>query len=128
MKLNLNNFGKKLKIHQRSRKKQIPTEEELFIDSIGLLDFCWDRSNKLYNGFGISILEYEEGYYRIIEDLILIKYGLWKAEIIMWYIFGRWDDKGKLLPLRIHNELNKEIYIKNPLELWTFLQKQNDEK
>ena len=89
MKLNLNNFGKRLKLIKRTKKSKEISELDLFVESIGTMDHCWDRSNKLYGTFGLNTLEYEESYYQIIENLLLIKYGYWKTEIILWWVYSK---------------------------------------
>jgi hypothetical protein len=96
MKLNLNNFGKRLKLIKRTKKAKEISELDLFVESVGMMDHCWERSNNLYEVFGLNTLEYEESYYQIIEDLLLIKYGYWKTVIILWYVFGRKDEEGEL--------------------------------
>jgi hypothetical protein len=135
MKLNLNNFGKKFKLNKRKEKQKFISEEELFIDLVDRLNFCWDKSNKLYDTFKINILEYEEDYYQIIEDLLLLKYGVWKTEIILWYVFGRIDMDGKIYPLVVSQDGEEEekVFLNNPKELWDFMvklekqRKQNEE-
>jgi hypothetical protein len=124
--INLNTFGEELKISKRSEKEKILSEEEIFIEIITKLDFCWGKSNKIYELFKISLLEYEEDYFQLIENLILLKYGEWKTEIILWYVFGRMDMDGKMYPLLMQDEdANEEveIFIKTPSELWDFLNK-----
>ena len=128
MKLNLNNFGKKLKFTQRVKKQDIISEKDLFIELVGSMDHCWERSNNLYEIFGLNVLEYEEDYYKIIESLLLIKYGYWKTEIILWYVFGRKNEEGIIYPLTIQNtgEEDEEVFINTPLELWDFLNKMEE--
>jgi len=124
MKLNLNNFGNKLKFNKRFKKEKVLTEKEMFTDIIDQLNACWVKSNKLYEIFKISNLEYEEDYYQLIENLILAKYGPWKTEIILWYIFGRVDEDGNILPLILQHKDDKkeeEIILKNSTELWNFI-------
>jgi hypothetical protein len=130
MKLNLNNFGKRLKLTERIKKTKEISEEELFVESIGMLDYCWNRSNKLYETFGLNTLEYEESYYQIIEDLLLIKYGFWKTEIILWYVFERKDEEGNINPLIVqyNGEEDKELILETPLELWNFLLEVEEQK
>ena len=130
MKLNLNNFGKRLKLVKRTKKTKQVTEDELFVELVGTMDHCWERSNKLYEVFGLNTLEYEESYYQIIEDLMLIKYGNWKTEIILWYVFGRKDEEGNIHPLVVQHtgEEDEEVVLNTPLELWNFLAKVEEQK
>lgn len=129
-KFNLNNFGKKLKISQRTIQKQPEvTEKELFIETINMLFECWQRSNEAYEIFKINLLEYEEKYFQVIENLILVKYGTWKTEIILWYIFAREDAEGNIAPLilQIKDKEDEEILLENPEQLWDLLERLNNE-
>mgnify|MGYP006059532479 CR=1 FL=1 len=122
---NLNNFGKKLQLKRRIIEEKEISEEEIFIDFVSSLIGCWNKSNKIYDLFKLNILEYEEDFYRIIEDLIFLKYGPWKTELILWYIFARVDIDGNIHPLirqSIDNEDDmEEILLTTPKELWDFL-------
>jgi len=93
MKLNLNNYGKKFKFKKREKKEKIISEKDLFIETLDFLEKNWAKSNQVYDLFGINLLEYEESYFKAIENLIVLKYGMWKAEIILWYVFGRKDNE-----------------------------------
>jgi hypothetical protein len=130
MKLNLNNFGKKFKLNKRPKKDKIVSEEEMFIETIDMMSKCWERSNKLYDIFKINFLEYEEDYFRIMENLVVVKYGLWKSEIILWYIFGRIDMDGKMQTLTLQDDGGEpqDIALTTPQELWDFLKKLEEEK
>lgn len=125
MKLNLNNYGKKFKFKKREKKEKIISEKDLFIETLDFLEKNWAKSNQVYDLFGINLLEYEESYFKAIENLILLKYGMWKAEIILWYVFGRKDNEGKIYPLSIHNEdeSTEEVIIDTPEDLWNILEK-----
>lgn len=123
---NLNNFGKNLKFNKRSSKKEkIVTEKEMFIETIEMFQGVWERSNATYEAFQINLLEYEEKYYQIIENLFLMKYGLWKTEIILWYIFARLDTDGSVAPLLIQTEgkPDEEVTLNNSEELWKLLER-----
>ena len=123
---NLNNFGKKLKLNKRSDKKQPQvTEKELFIESITMLSECWNRSNAAYEAFKLNLLEYEEKYFQLIENFILINYGTWKTEIILWYIFAREDDEENIAPLVIQSKgkEDEEVILKSSAELWDLLER-----
>ena len=97
---------------------------------VSRLDKCWIDSNEMYDKFKISILEYEEGYYQVIEDLLFLKYGSWKTELILWYVFGRKDQEGEIhsLTIKIKDKEDEEVYLKSPLELWNFLERLEEQK
>ena len=104
MKLDLNSFGKKLKLSKRVKKVKVLTEKEMFVDLLSRIEECWTRSNSLYDKFKTNLLEYEEDFFLIIEDLLLLKFGEWKTELMLWYIYGRLNDKGVVQPLILHNK------------------------
>lgn len=117
----MKNFGKNVKIKP---KKQQLTEKDLFIDIITAFDDCYNRSIDLIEKFNVDLSEYEEYYYLIIENLIALKYEGWKAEVILWWVYDRFDDEGKLKPIAytIEEENSEnEIIISTPEQLWDFL-------
>jgi len=128
--MDLSNFGKKFKSKKRIKSSKVPTELDMFIDVVNRLEKCWDKSNKIYETFKVNILEYEEDYFQIIEDLLLMKYGAWKTEIILWYAFGRKDSDGNVFPLIMQpkDEEKKEIILNTPAELYSFLEKLEERK
>jgi len=128
--LNLGNFGKGLKFKQRTKKQETYTEKDIFIETIDLLYSTWIRSNKAYEMYKINLLEYEEPFYQIIENCLLIKYDLSKTEIILWYIFGREDEEGNILPLifQVDGKDDEKLIINNPSDLWNLLEKLDNEK
>jgi hypothetical protein len=128
--MDLSNFGKKFKTKKRVKSNKVPTELDMFVDVVTRLEKCWDKSNKIYEIFKLNVLEYEEDYFQIIEDLLLMKYGAWKTEIILWYAFGRKDDEGNVFPLvmQAKGEEKQEVLLTTPIELWTFLEKLEERK
>lgn len=128
--MDLSNFGKKFKSKKRVKSSKVLTELDMFIDVVNRLEKCWDKSNKIYETFKVNILEYEEDYFQIIEDLLLMKYGSWKTEIILWYAFGRKDSDGNVFPLIMQpkGEEKKEVILNTSSELWTFLEKLEERK
>jgi hypothetical protein len=128
--MDLSNFGKKFKTKKRVKSNKVPTELDMFVDVVTRLEKCWNKSNKIYEIFKLNVLEYEEDYFQIIEDLLLMKYGAWKTEIILWYAFGRKDDEGNVFPLvmQAKDEEKQEVLLTTPIELWTFLEKLEERK
>ena len=116
-------FGKHLNIKSRTKD---PTDKDLFTEVVGLVDECWIRSNVIENEFGLGILNYDEPFYLIIENLVYMHYGEWKGDIMLWWLFERFDEDGSVLPINIndHNkETEEEIFIETVEELWEFIKK-----
>jgi hypothetical protein len=128
--INLNNFGSKFKLKKRDSNVEPLSEYTMFIEAISKLDKCWDRSNRLYEEYKLNVLEYEEDYFQIIENLITMKYGEWKSEIILWYIFGRKGSEDEVYPLmmQVKGEEKVEVILNTPSELWYFLEKLDKHK
>jgi hypothetical protein len=79
----------------------------------------------LYKDFNIDIYSYEEYFIKIIENLFLLKYGEAVTDIIIWYLYDRVDEDGKVYSL-IYEEEEKppiEIKINKPADLWKFIDK-----
>lgn len=122
---NLNNFGKKLKLNERPTKQKTITEKELFIETVDMFYEVWIRSNEAYEKYKINLLEYEEKFYQIIENCLCLKYNVWEAEIILWYIFARELDGEDIAPLLLQFEgkEDEEVLVKTSSDLWDLLER-----
>jgi hypothetical protein len=119
----MKNFGKNLNIKSRTKD---PTDKDLFIEIINLLDECWTRSNVIEGQFGLGITNYEEPFYLIAENLIYMHYGEWQGDIILWWLFERLDEDESLLPINLNDhdkEVEEEVFIETVEELWYFIKK-----
>jgi hypothetical protein len=84
------------------------------------------RSLSVESDHGLKLEKYDGLFYLLIENLFYLHYGEWKAELIMWYVYDRVDDKGKTAPLLFFDEIDNEesqVIIKNAKELYSFLNK-----
>ena len=116
-------FGKHLNIKSRTKD---PTDKDLFTEVVGLVDECWIRSNVIENEFGLGVSDYEEPFYLVIENLIYMHYGEWKGDIMLWWLFERFDEDGSVLPINLNDhakETEEEIFIETVEELWEFIKK-----
>ena len=118
--MSLDNFGK-LKIAKRDRKSN---EKETFIETVVLLEHCWLRTNFLHEEVKIDLWNYEENYYRIIENLIFMQYSEEVANLILWYVYDRFDADGKILGLDITfpGKEPKRFILKTPTDLWNLVE------
>ena len=122
--MNLSNFGQKLKFEESkiSREKK---EKELFVDIVTNLEQSFNNSANVFTVFKIDLFKYEEGYYRAIEDLLLLNFGVWKTELILWYVYEGKNESGKPNPLEIElpNGEVKAMKFPTAISLWNFMAK-----
>jgi hypothetical protein len=121
----MNGFGKHINVKFNQNKEEF-SEKELFSNIILTLDECWKRTRNLEENIGLNISGYDETFYLIIENLIHIYYGEWKSEVILWWVFERFDENGNLLPIVLNDideNLSEEVIVNTPEELWDLLKK-----
>jgi hypothetical protein len=117
----MKNFGKNVNI--KSKKKKAISEKETLIDIILLLDECFARSSLLEQN-NLNIMNYEESFYVMIENLLYLKYGENKTDIILWWVYDRFDEEGEIKPIKIlskEDNEKKEIMIQTAEQLYEFL-------
>lgn len=115
-----NSYGKGLDIKE-SPKTEAEREEAIFIDTIETIEHIWNGEHELHEDYGIDLLGFSQYYYHIIENLIIVKYGYDKADIIWWWVLDRFAEDGELLG--IETEDGETYILKTPKELWDFLKK-----
>lgn len=129
MQLDLSKFGEFLEVKEKKPQEKVLSEEELFIEAISLFENIWINSNKIYELCGVNLIEYELYYHRILENMLLLKYGVWKTDVILWYVFGRTDEEGKIYPLLVqYIDTEREVYLTSVKELWDFLNEFQEEE
>ncbi len=101
-------------------------EKDTFIDLIDIFDNCNNRTEELEGNFMFNISSYDEPFYIMIENLFLLHYGEWKTDIILWWIYDRFDEEGKISPIKFndHDENSQEdVIVETPEQLWNFLKR-----
>jgi hypothetical protein len=119
----MNPFGKNLNIKRRNDE---PTEKEIFLDIILIMDECWARTNHMEEVMKLGTADYEEPFYIVIENLIFLHYGEWKGNIILWWLFERFTEEGDLLPVEINDQdkgTTEEVFVETPEQLWELIKK-----
>ena len=105
---------------QENKKSTKLKEEQFFFDLIA--DLCqMEAKSQIISTSGINVLEYEEGYLKIINALLEKHFGEAKTQIIMWWVFESINHEGEVSALVDENK--KEHIINTPQELYKFLKK-----
>jgi len=114
-------FGKYLNIKKQSSPLD---EKELFCELIESYELIAKRSSRLQNDYGLEFRDYDESFLLVIDNLFYLKYGEWKTEIIIWYIWEREDEEGNLGKLE-YTDLDTgettEVIVKCAEDLWDVL-------
>lgn len=94
-----------------------------------MYEACWEKSNKLYDTFGVNLINYEEDFFIIMENLIYLHFGELHGRLIIWYIYERIDmETGDISSIILENTddkgitTSKEIRIDTAEDLWNFLE------
>jgi hypothetical protein len=117
----MKNFGKNVNI--KSKKKKTISEKETLIDIIILLEECFVRSSLLEQN-NLNIMNYEESFYIMVENLLYLKYGENKTDIILWWVYDRFDEEGEIKSIKLLSNEDggeKEIVIQTAEQLYEFL-------
>lgn len=121
--MNLKNFGKNLNIKQKTPPSSNNTKA-FFVDVVTLFDGLCQRSEEM-DSFGINMETYDDGFYILIENLILKTYGEWKTELVLWYVYDRFNENEELTPLAIQEDgkEEEEVFVEDPEQLWNLIKR-----
>lgn len=115
--------GANLRIKESSKSIQ-KKHKTNFVEIITQFKEIFIKSNNLHEEYGISLIQYEDQYYKTIELLIFELYGEIAKEIIMWWVYEVFDPKKE--DYYILDENKKEKYaIKSAAQLYNILKKMN---
>ena len=121
--MNLKNFGKNLNIKQKTPPSSNNTKA-FFVDVVTLFDGLCQRSEEM-DSFGINMETYDDGFYILIENLILKTDGEWKTELVLWYVYDRFNENEELTPLAIQEDgkEEEEVFVEDPEQLWNLIKR-----
>ena len=75
------------------------TEETVFCLFISKLDESRIKEDMIFDEAGIDLKKVTDPLWLVIENMMRMLYGEEATEMIMWYLFERFDSNGKLLEL-----------------------------
>ena len=112
-------IGKGINI-QENKKSEKLKEKQFFFDIIS--ELCqMEAKSQIMSSSGINVLEFEDGYLKVINALLEKHFGEAKTQIIMWWVFESINPEGEVSALVDENK--KEHIINTPQELYKFLKK-----
>jgi hypothetical protein len=104
---------------KRKKKSENDLNRELFEKIIIALEKTNVRTAIIGTEFDLDLSKYDEDFYSIIDNLVLMQFGKQAAEIIFFYVYERMNPDGTINDLRDIND--NPIILNNPTELWDLI-------
>lgn len=106
----------------RRQKRNAKNQKKIqFISIIKKYDEALLKSIMLQSQFNIDLSSYEEPFYSIIDEILLLSYGPDIYQLIAFFFYERLDESGNEQFLT--NDNGDEIYIRTPDDLYNVIQK-----
>ena len=104
---------------KRKRKTEKDVNREVFEKIILALEKASVRSSIIGGDFQLDFTEYDETFYEIIDNLILMHFGKEASELIFFYVYERINPDGSVNALA---DVNGDIVPMNgPSDLWELI-------
>jgi hypothetical protein len=104
---------------KRKKKSEHDLNKELFEKIIIALERTNIRTALVGTEFDIDLSKYDETFYEVIDNLLLMQFGKQAAEVIFFYVYERMNPDGTINELRDVND--NPIILNSPSELWDLI-------
>jgi hypothetical protein len=104
---------------KRKKKSEYDLNKELFEKIIIALERTNIRTALVGTEFDIDLSKYDETFYEVIDNLMLMQFGKQASEVIFFYVYERMNPDGSINELRDTNDT--PIVLNNPTDLWDLI-------
>jgi hypothetical protein len=104
---------------KRKKKSEHDLNRELFEKIIIALERANIRTALVGAEFDVDLSKYDETFYEVIDNLMVMQFGKQAAEVIFFYVYERMNPDGSINELRDAND--NPIVLNNPTELWDLI-------
>jgi len=104
---------------KRKKKSEHDLNKELFEKIIIALERANIRTALVGTEFDVDLSKYDETFYEVIDNLMLMQFGKQAAEVIFFYVYERMNPDGSINELRDTNDT--PIVLNNPTDLWDLI-------
>lgn len=95
------------------------TEEAVFKNFIQKLENSYKIENEVFESSGIDLTKVTDGLWFVLENSLKMIYGQDAGDIIIWYIYDRFNPDGSIVPLEGPGD--KQFLLKNSDDLWSYI-------
>jgi len=104
---------------KRKKKSEHDLNKEQFEKIIIALEKVNVRTAIVGSEFDLDLSKYDESFYEIIDNLVMMQFGKQAAEVIFFYVYERMNPDGSINELRDQNDV--PIILNNPTDLWDLI-------
>jgi hypothetical protein len=101
---------------KRRKKTEDDISRDTFEKIIIALEQANVRSSIIGGDFKLDFTSYDETFYEVIDNLILMHFGKEASEIIFFYVYERINPDGTINDLA--DQDNNIVALNNPTDLW----------
>jgi hypothetical protein len=101
---------------KRRKKTEDDINRDTFEKIIITLEQANVRSSIIGGEFKLDFTSYDETFYEIIDNLILMQFGKEASEVIFFYVYERINPDGTVNELA--DQDNNVVALNNPTDLW----------
>jgi hypothetical protein len=105
---------------KRRKKNREDIQRSIFLNVIPLIEHVLNRSMMLEGDFGINNSKYDELFFQIIDSLIYLHFEPKAAEVILFYLYERYNPDGTVNPILDTN--GNEVMLETTEDLWNLVQ------
>ena len=113
--------GENLTVKENKKSKE-NKHKKFFLKTLNALVSIQERTDKIFVGYGINLIMYEDLYFQTIEDLIYEHYGDQTAEVIFWWVNNMKDPNGEENYIE-DEKTGKRHKVKTPTQVYNILKK-----
>ena len=104
---------------KRKKKSEHDLNRELFEKIIIALERANIRTALVGTEFDIDLSKYDETFYEVIDNLMIMHFGKQASEVIFFYVYERMNPDGSINELRDLNDI--PIVLNSPTDLWDLI-------
>ena len=101
---------------KRKKKSEHDFNRELFEKIIIALEKNNVRTAIIGTEFDLDLSKYDESFYEVIDNLMVMHFGKQAAEVIFFYVYERLNPDGSVNELRDAND--NPVVLNTPADLW----------
>jgi hypothetical protein len=101
---------------KRKKKSEHDLNRDMFEKIIIALEKANIRTAIIGTEFDLDLSKYDESFYEVIDNLVMMLFGKQASEVIFFYVYERMNPDGSINELRDMND--NPVILNNPTDLW----------